>query len=97
MSKMGSTVIVGLFIIAFVSTMSNSYHGIVVAKLPFVPIGFLQRLTHRGLPGNDFTDCAMIAIYIMSSIIFRENIQKISGFAPKSSLNMWEPPRGAYN
>ena len=90
---MWSTAIVGLFIVAFVSTMHNSYHGIVCAKLPFTPFGFLQRVTHRGLPGNDPTDCSMIAIYIMSSMIFRENLTKILGFAPKSSYNMWEPPK----
>ncbi len=38
--------------------LSRSYKGVPVAKLPFVPFKFFERLTHSGLPGEDPTDLA---------------------------------------
>ena len=92
MSKMKSTFIIALFMIAFMSTLSSTYHGVVIAKLPFVPFSMLQGLTHRNLPGDDLTDCSMIFIYLLMSFIVRNNIQKYFGFTPKTPFNMWDPP-----
>jgi len=89
---MKSTMIIALFMIAFMSTLSSAYHGVVVAKLPFVPFSMLQGITHRNLPGDDLTDCSMIFIYLLTSFIMRNNIQKFFGFSPRTSFNMWEPP-----
>ena len=91
-SKMKSTMIIALFMIAFMSTLSSTYHGVVVAKLPFTPFSMLQGITHRNLPGDDMTDCSMIFIYLLTSFIVRNNIQKIFGFSPRTPFNMWEPP-----
>mmetsp|Transcript_17496 Transcript_17496/g.31591 ORF Transcript_17496/g.31591 Transcript_17496/m.31591 type:complete len:178 (-) Transcript_17496:247-780(-) len=87
-SKMKSTFIIAFFMIAIVSTLSNVYHGQVVAKLPFVPLGFIQNLSHRGLPGNDMTDCSMIFLYVVSSYVFRANVQKLTNFAPKGAVSL---------
>lgn len=38
----------------------RSYGGVVVAKLPFEPWGFFQKITHRGLEGSDPSDAAMV-------------------------------------
>ena len=95
-SKMKSTMIIALFMIAFMSTLSSTYHGIAVAKLPFVPFSLLQGITHRNLPGDDLTDCSMIFIYLLTSFIMRNNIQKFFGFSPRTSFNMWEPPNYKY-
>lgn len=91
-SKMKSTMIVALFAIAFMSTLSSTYQGIVIAKLPFEPFSMIQGLTHRGLPGNDVTDCSMIFIYVLASYLVRTNIQKYFGFAPKTPFSMWDQP-----
>ena len=48
--------------------------GIVVAKLPFSPFSLLTSLTHRGLIGEDMTDCAYIFIYVQAAYIWRTNI-----------------------
>jgi calcium load-activated calcium channel len=96
-SKMKSTMIIALFMIAFMSTLSSTYHGVVVAKLPFVPFSMLQGITHRNLPGDDMTDCSMIFIYLLTSYLIRNNIQKYFGFSPRTSFNMWEPPSSKYN
>ena len=84
-SKMQSTMFVGLFMIIFMSFLSNTFSGVVVAKLPFEPFSLIRGLTHRNLPGNDYTECSMIFIYILSNVTFRPLIQKLLGF---------EPPRG---
>lgn len=96
-NKMKSTFIIALFMIAVVSTLSSTYHGVVVAKLPFVPFGLIQGLTHRGLPGNDMTDCSMIFLYVLTSYIVRADIQKYFGFAPKTPFSMWNPPNQSLN
>ena len=95
-SKMKSTMIIALFMIAFMSTLSSTYHGVVVAKLPFVPFSMLQGITHRNLPGDDLTDCSMIFIYLLTSFIVRNNIQKFFGFTPRTAVNMWDPPNYKY-
>ena len=41
-----------------------SFDGRVVDKLPFLPIGLLQNLSHRNLVGDDFYDCSFIFVYI---------------------------------
>ena len=42
--------------------MKQYYTGVVVAKLPFVPISLFRKLTHSGLETEDFTDCSMVLI-----------------------------------
>lgn len=56
---------------------SASYDGIVVAKLPFVPFGIFQGLTHRNLPGDDFTDASAHLIFAMGLLLSRTNVQKL--------------------
>ncbi|KAL0383792.1 UNVERIFIED_CONTAM: Calcium load-activated calcium channel [Sesamum calycinum] len=43
-------------------------------------------MSHRGLPGDDMTDCSMAFLYLLCSISIRTNLQKFLGFSP---------PRGA--
>jgi hypothetical protein len=57
-----------------------------VAKLPFRPFGIVMKMSHRGLQGDDPTDCSMAFLYFLCSISIRTNLQKFLGFAP---------PRGA--
>jgi calcium load-activated calcium channel len=68
---MTGTFFVALFMMVFMSMLSTAYQGIVVAKLPFHPVGFIQGITHRNLDGDDITDCSMIFVYILSNISLR--------------------------
>ncbi|KAI7684817.1 Calcium load-activated calcium channel, partial [Sarcoptes scabiei] len=83
MVKMKSMFAIG---ITFTSLLSM-FNNIVVAKLPFVPINWIQGLSHRNLPGNDLTDCSFIFLYILCTMSIRQNIQKVLGFAPSRSAN----------
>lgn len=90
--KMRSTFLIGLFLMVSISSLSNYFEGIPVARLPFVPLSFFQGLTHRGLGGDDFTECSFFFIYLMASYLFRTNIQKFFGFeGPKTKFNPFMP------
>lgn len=82
MVKMKSMFFVGFAFTAILGMFNSIFHGRVVAKLPFIPIGFIQGLSHRNLPGDDLTDCSFIFLYVLCTMSIRSNIQKLLGFAP---------------
>lgn len=82
--KSGAVVAVVLFVVF--GLLNSLFEGRPVAKLPFAPIAFVRKMSHRGLPGDDPTDCSMAFLYLLCSISIRTNLQKFLGFAP---------PRGA--
>jgi hypothetical protein len=49
-----------------------SFDGRVVARLPFEPISWVQSVTHRGLRGDDFTECSFIGLYILCTMSIRQ-------------------------
>jgi hypothetical protein len=58
----------------------------VVAKLPFEPFSLMRGMTHRNIIGNDWTDCSMIFIYVLSNVSLRPIIQKVLGLGgPRAS------------
>lgn len=63
-------------------TLKSSYDGIVVARLPFTPPGFIQNLSHRNLPGTDPRDCGMIFVYALCSLCIKPNLERALGHAP---------------
>ena len=75
-----SVVMIGLF-----SLLNSRLSGIIVARLPFVPISFLSSITHRGIPGDDLTQCSAIFLYIIFSLAFRQHVQKILGLKSHKS------------
>ncbi|CAG9567016.1 unnamed protein product [Danaus chrysippus] len=58
--KMKSMFAIGFAFTALLSMFNNIFDGRVVAKLPFHPISWIQGLSHRNLPGDDYTDCSFI-------------------------------------
>jgi uncharacterized membrane protein (DUF106 family) len=91
--KMKSNVLVGLFFIVTVSSLANYFQGFPVARLPFSPFGFFTGITHRGLIGEDYTECSYIFLYMITTFVIRGNITKIFGFeGPKTgSMNPFFP------
>lgn len=43
-----------------------------MAKLPFVPLSYIQGLSHRNLLGEDYTDCSFIFLYILCTMSIRQ-------------------------
>jgi len=81
--------LVGLFSVFFISFFYNIYQGIVVAKLPFEPIGMISSMSHRGILSNDYTDCSFIFLYVLSNFCIRPVLQKLLGFAPPRNNNQF--------
>lgn len=48
------------------------FDGRVVAKLPFIPLSYIQGLSHRNLLGEDYTDCSFIFLYILCTMSIRQ-------------------------
>uniref|UniRef100_A0A6B2LMB3 Calcium load-activated calcium channel n=1 Tax=Arcella intermedia TaxID=1963864 RepID=A0A6B2LMB3_9EUKA len=79
------------FILIVLSILSSMFDGKSIAKLPFEPFSLIRGMTHRGVPGNDFTDCSYIFIYVLSSVVFRTNMQKLFGTTPPPQKFFTEP------
>ncbi|CAK9177236.1 unnamed protein product, partial [Ilex paraguariensis] len=86
MFKFKSGAVVALVLFIVFGFLNNLFEGKAVAKLPFVPLRIVQKMSHRGLQGDDMTDCSMAFLYFLCSISIRTNLQKFLGFSP---------PRGA--
>ncbi|KAM7500290.1 hypothetical protein LguiA_024704 [Lonicera macranthoides] len=84
--KFKSGAVVALVLFVVFGFLNNLFEGKAVAKLPFVPVRIVQKMSHRGLQGDDYTDCSMAFLYFLCSISIRTNLQKFLGFSP---------PRGA--
>eukprot|EP00455_Lapot_gusevi_P044230 TRINITY_DN5493_c0_g1_i1.p1 TRINITY_DN5493_c0_g1~~TRINITY_DN5493_c0_g1_i1.p1 ORF type:complete len:181 (-),score=75.89 TRINITY_DN5493_c0_g1_i1:63-605(-) len=87
MVKFQSTFFVMITLIAIFGMLNNVYDGLVVGKLPFMPIPLIRGMTHRGLPGSDYTDCSMVFLYVLCSLCIRPNVQKYLGFAPPKTAD----------
>lgn len=86
LAKFKSGAVVAVVLVVVFGFLNSLFEGKPVAKLPFAPAGIVQKMSHRGLPGDDATDCSMAFLYFLCSISIRTNLQKFLGFAP---------PRGA--
>ncbi|KAG6429048.1 hypothetical protein SASPL_107087 [Salvia splendens] len=86
MFKFKSGGVVALVLFMVFGLLNSLFEGKPVAKIPFVPIKLVQKMSHRGLAGGDMTDCSMAFLYLLCSISIRTNLQKFLGFSP---------PRGA--
>lgn len=84
--KFKSGAVVALVLFVVFGLLNSLFEGKAVAKLPFVPARIIQKMSHRGLHGDDPTDCSMAFLYFLCSISIRTNLQKFLGFSP---------PRGA--
>ena len=51
-----------------------------VATLPFEPMGLFKNLTHSDLEGNDFSQCSVAFLYLLSLLSLRNSIRKAIGF-----------------
>ena len=70
--KMKSMFAIGFAFTALLSMFNSIFDGRVVARLPFVPISWIQGLSHRNLPGNDYTECSFIFLYILCTMSIRQ-------------------------
>lgn len=70
--KMKSMFAIGFAFTALLSMFNSIFDGRIVARLPFVPISWIQGLSHRNLPGDDYTECSFIFLYILCTMSIRQ-------------------------
>uniref|UniRef100_A0A1Q3FAS9 Calcium load-activated calcium channel n=1 Tax=Culex tarsalis TaxID=7177 RepID=A0A1Q3FAS9_CULTA len=85
--KMKSMFATGFAFTALLSMFNSIFDGRIVARLPFTPISWIQGLSHRNLPGQDYSECSFIFLYILCTMSIRQNIQKLLGFAPSRAAS----------
>eukprot|EP00066_Takifugu_rubripes_P028750 XP_011618016.1 PREDICTED: transmembrane and coiled-coil domain-containing protein 1 isoform X1 [Takifugu rubripes] len=101
MVRMKSMFAIGFCFTALMGMFNSIFDGRVVAKLPFVPLSYIQGLSHRNLLGDDYTDCSFIFLYILCTMSIRQNIQKMLGLAPSRAATkqaggfLGPPPQAA--
>jgi calcium load-activated calcium channel len=89
-----STLAVGVLMMFVFAMMNRFFRGLVVARLPFVPIWPLKGLAHRGLTNPNVTDASASLIYVLSSLVFRQTTQRMLGHAVKlpAAARDWMTP-----
>ena len=66
----------------------RQFRGRAVVRLPFAPAGFIARVTHRGVPGDDLHDAGFTFVYMLCSMTLRGLISKLAGHeAPRVALS----------
>ncbi|KAL6997516.1 hypothetical protein U1Q18_007641 [Sarracenia purpurea var. burkii] len=73
--KFKSGAVVALVLFVVFGLLNSLFEGKSVAKLPFVPVRIIQKMSHRGLQGDDPTDCSMAFLYFLCSISIRTNLE----------------------
>ena len=63
MKKFKSTFLIGVVMIGAIVYLNNYFFGLIVAKLPFEPLGIVSGISHRSIEGEDYTDCIFISIF----------------------------------
>jgi len=97
--RMKSMLAIGFCATALLGVLNSAFEGRVVAKLPFTPVSLLHGISHRGLNGDDFTQCSFIFLYILCTMSIRQNLQKYLGFnlsrtaLKQTGGNMFQPPQ----
>lgn len=99
--KMKSVIATGFAFTALLSMFNSIFDGRIVARLPFTPISFIQGLSHRNLPGDDYTACSFMFLYILCTMSIRQNVQKLLGFSlsrtsSKQGGGMFGPTPGGF-
>eukprot|EP00325_Prymnesiales_sp_UTEX-LB-985_P033355 CAMPEP_0174721842 /NCGR_PEP_ID=MMETSP1094-20130205/37314_1 /TAXON_ID=156173 /ORGANISM="Chrysochromulina brevifilum, Strain UTEX LB 985" /LENGTH=198 /DNA_ID=CAMNT_0015922607 /DNA_START=21 /DNA_END=614 /DNA_ORIENTATION=+ len=80
--KTRSNMITAIFHLFMFFSLKASYEGLIIARLPFVPLSFVSSVSHRSLPGTDMQDCGMIFVYMLCSMSIKPNLQKFLGHTP---------------
>lgn len=90
--KFTSGAVVAIVLFVVFGLLNSLYDGKSVAKLPFVPLRIVQKMSRRGLSGDDPTDCSMAFLYFLCSVSIRTNLQKFLGFSPLRGGGLFPVP-----
>lgn len=58
--------------------LGAAYDGVVLLNLPFTPFRFMHGLTHRNLPGDDYSEMSVHFVFILTLAFMRKRAQAIA-------------------
>ncbi|CAN0498451.1 unnamed protein product [Ectocarpus sp. 12 AP-2014] len=88
---MSNKLVVAVTLMVVMIAINKSFAGIVVAKLPFVPISLVQKISHRALEGEDPTDCSVAFIFALCQAGVKGNIVKLVGVGHPKGMKEANP------
>merc|ERR1711934_798950 len=77
--QMKSTFVVSGLFVFLMWYFHSAFAGVVVARLPFEPLGFIQGLSHRGIEGDDVREASFVFLYGMTTMAVRTILKKLTG------------------
>ncbi|RXH83780.1 hypothetical protein DVH24_006033 [Malus domestica] len=93
--KFKSDTVIALVVFGLLNSL---FEGKAVAKLPFKPFRLVMKISHRGLQGEDATDCSLVFLYFLCSISIWTNLQKLLCFSlPRGTSSRFVPHTGPEN
>lgn len=78
----GFALVQSLLFMGLAWTLGSVLKGVVVAKIPFEPPAIFTKMTHRLIEGDDMTDCAYAAIYMLAGMAIKPSITRLLRCAP---------------
>jgi uncharacterized membrane protein (DUF106 family) len=76
----GFALVQSLLFMGLAWTLGSVLKGVVVAKIPFEPPAIFTKMTHRLIEGDDMTDCAYAAIYMLAGMAIKPSITRLLSF-----------------
>lgn len=84
MMSMKSNMITMFCTLVINQLMKSYFMNCVVCKIPFEPFSLVTSMSHRGLETEDMTDGSYTFVYWLSTLVFRDVINKWFGFKSPS-------------
>ena len=74
--KTRATLLTGACMIFGVATLNSWMGGSVAGRLPFIPWGMFQGVTHYGIENSDMTLCSISFMFVLSNISLGAYLKK---------------------
>ena len=68
---------VGVFMMVAIGTLNSYWSGTVAGRLPFTPWSFATGMLHYGIPGEDYRECSITAIFVLSNVSVGAYVKRI--------------------
>eukprot|EP00806_Schmidingerella_arcuata_P003888 Macronucleus_4525.p1 GENE.Macronucleus_4525~~Macronucleus_4525.p1 ORF type:complete len:191 (+),score=54.20 Macronucleus_4525:1-573(+) len=77
-TKSRGTLLAGVFMMVCMGMLNSWFQGTVAARLPFLPWGMFQGVTHYGIESSDMTLCSITFIFVLSQMSLGQYIKKLA-------------------
>ena len=85
--KTRGMLLVGVFMMVAIGMLNSYWSGTVAGRLPFTPFGFMQGMTHYGIAGEDYRECSITFIFILSNVSIGTYVKRlISAEGPRVAM-----------